>query len=361
MMNILELNFEKGWRGGERQTLYAMQGLKKAGISVHLVCRKNSYLERYAKKEEFNTYSFNTVLGVMFYLITKGKNYDFIHAQTSHILTYCVLSKPFFNAPILFTRRVDFIQKGILTKLKYRFTDKIIAVSGAIKDILIRFCGRNDIEIISDVGVKNEPNTIKAKEMIDSLSIENKHIVATTSALTGHKDPFTTVKAIKKLLAKRNDFVFLHFGTGELKEAVLDDIKRNDLQKTYLLMGFVENVENFFPLFEVFVMTSKEEGLGSSVLDAFLNKIPVVSTNAGGLKELLSQDRGIICSIEDSDAIAMGIDFLLQPSVEKEKYIENSFRYANNFHNLKFITDKYIDLMKNYAATTSRKHASLIQ
>ena len=358
-MNILELNFEKGWRGGERQTLYSMQGLKQAGISVHLVCRKNSYLERYAKKEGFTTYSFNTVLGVVFYLITKGKNYDFIHAQTSHILTYCVLTKPFFNAPILFTRRVDFIQKGIFTKLKYRFTDKIIAVSGAIKDILIRFCGRNDIEIISDVGMKYEPNTIKAKELIDSLSIGNRHIVATTSALTGHKDPFTTVKAIKKLLGKRTDFVFLHFGTGELKEALLEAIKRNDLQKTYLPMGFVENVENFFPLFEVFVMTSKEEGLGSSVLDAFLSKVPVVSTNAGGLKELLGQDRGIVCSIGDSDAIAAGIDFLLQPSAEKEKYIDNSFRYANNFHSMKFITDKYVALMKNHTAPSSRKHASL--
>ena len=358
-MNILELNFEKGWRGGERQTLYSMQGLKQAGISAHLICRKNSYLERYAKKEGFTTFSFNSVLGVVFYLITKGKNYNFIHAQTSHILTYCVLTKPFFDAPILFTRRVDFIQKGIFTKLKYRFTDKIIAVSAAIKDILIKFCGRNDIEIISDVGVRNEPNTTKAKEMIDSLSIGNKHIVATTSALTGHKDPFTAVNAVKKLLTKRTDFVFLHFGTGELKEAVLEAIKRNNLQKTYLLVGFVESVENFFPFFEVFVMTSKEEGLGSSVLDAFLSKVPVVSTNAGGLKELLDQDRGIMCPIEDSDAIAEGIDFLLQPSKEKEKYIDNAFQYASHFHSMKFITDKYVNLMKTYATTASRKHASL--
>ncbi|HEV8511967.1 MAG TPA: hypothetical protein VGQ59_01755, partial [Cyclobacteriaceae bacterium] len=61
----------------------------------------------------------------------------------------------------------------------------------------------------------------------------------------------------------------------------------------------------------------------------------------------------------DSDAIADGIDFLLHPSAEKDKYIDNSFRYASNFHSMKFITDKYVDLMKNYAATTSRKHASL--
>jgi len=334
--------------------------LRQAGISADLICRKDSYLERYAKKEGFTTYSFNSVLGVIFCLITRGKNYDFIHAQTSHILTYCVLTKPFFNAPILFTRRVDFIQKGIFTKLKYHFTDRIIAVSSAIKDILIKFCGRNDIEIISDVGIRNIPNTIKAKELIDSLSIGNKHIIATTSALTGHKDPFTTVRAIKKLLTKRKDFVFLHFGTGELKEAVLDAVKRNDLQKTYLLLGFVENVENFFPFFEVFVMTSKEEGLGSSVLDAFLSRVPVVSTNAGGLKELLDQDRGVMCPIADSDAIADGIDFLLQPSIEKEKYIDNALRYANHFHSMKFITDKYINLMNNYAATTSGKHASLV-
>lgn len=350
-MKIIELNFETNWRGGERQTFYTLQGWRDAGITVHLICRKNSYLRRYAQEHGFTVHSFNTVLEVFFFLIREGKNYDCIHAQTSHILTYCILAKPFYKTPVWFTRRVDFVPKGLLTKMKYRFADKIIAVSSTIKNILSEFCGRDDIEVISDIGVKTEPNVAMAKEKLAPLKIGHKRIIATTAALTGHKDPLTTVEVIKKLSLKRQDFIFLHFGSGELKDEVEETIHKNGLQNFFILMGFVPQVENFFPLFEVFIMTSQEEGLGSSVLDAFLNKIPVVSTNAGGLKELIGNDRGILCNVKDSDALAEGIDALLNNAVEKQKLIDNAFEFATQYHGMKYITEKYIDLLKKHATS----------
>lgn len=345
-MNILELNFEKGWRGGERQTLYNMQGFKNVGISPHLICRKGFPLEFQARKEGFTVYAFQSIFGVILFLITKGRKYNFLHAQTSQILTYCVFTKIFHKAKIIFTRRVNFIQKGFLTKLKYRFTDKIIAISNAIKSTLTQFSKRNDIDIISDIVIKKEANKAKAKEAIATINSNNRHIVSTTSALTSEKDPFTMVDAIKKLSSKRNDFIFLHFGDGNLKKAIINKIEEYNLQDTYFLMGFVPDMEDFFSIFEVFVMASKEEGLGSSVLDAFINKVPVVSTNAGGLKDLLQDERGIICEIGNSTSIAEGIDSLLKNSEKKYHYIINAFNYVCQYHSMEYITDKYITLMK---------------
>jgi glycosyltransferase involved in cell wall biosynthesis len=323
-----------------------MLGFRDAGMSVHLLCRIGSVIEAKAKEEGFVTRSYKNVWGVIFCLLTKGRKYDFIHSQTSQILTYCILTKPFVRTPIIFTRRVDFVPKGFFTKLKYRFTDKIIGVSKAIKDILHAFCKREDIEVIYDIGVKMEPDVNFAKQKLASVKINGRRIVATTSALTGHKDPLTCVAAIKKLVSKRNDFVFLHFGYGDLEEEVAKAIQENQLQDTYLMMGFVEKVENFFPLFEVFVMTSQEEGLGSSVLDAFLYKIPVVSTNAGGLKELINNERGIVCNVKDADAIAEGINSILENSEKGKKFLNNAYDYASKYHGMKYITDQYVALMQ---------------
>ena len=116
-------------------------------------------------------------------------------------------------------------------------------------------------------------------------------------------------------------FIFLHFGDGNLKKAIINKIEEYNLQDTYFLMGFVPDMEDFFSIFEVFVMASKEEGLGSSVLDAFINKVPVVSTNAGGLKDLLQDERGIICEIGNSTSIAEGIDSLLKNSEKKYSFL----------------------------------------
>ncbi|MES2850563.1 MAG: glycosyltransferase [Bacteroidota bacterium] len=344
-MVILELNFEKGWRGGERQTVYNMQGFRNAGISTHLICRKNSALESKALKEGFTVHSFNSVFAVIFFLISKGRKYNCLHVQTSHILTYCVFTKWFHRRKVIFTRRVNFTPKGFFTKLKYSLTDKIVVISNEIKNTIVNFCGRTDIEIISDIVVKQPANETRAKEIHYSHNNTGKHITGTTSAFTEEKDPFTMLEAVKKLSQKRNDFVFLHFGDGPLMEQIRKKIIADDLTHVYQLKGFTESVHDFLPSLEVFVMTSTQEGLGSSVLDAFINNVPVVSTNAGGLKELLQNERGILCNIGDSDAIAEGINIFLNDPIKKETYVDNAFNYVRQYHSMDHITQQYISLI----------------
>ncbi len=347
MIKVLELNFEKGWRGGERQVIYTLQGFRNAGISSHLICRKASPLELAAINAGFTVDSCNSIFGVVFFLITKGKNFNCIHAQTSHILTYCVFTKFFHRAKVIYTRRVNFKQKGYLTKLKYRFTDKIVAISEAIEKSLNSFSGRNDIEVITDIVVKNESNEQLISKVLLNFPINHRRIIGTAAALTGEKDPFTMIEAIKKLSELRNDFVFLHFGSGDLQESVRKKIIEYNLESIYFLMGFEENMEAVFPIFEVFVITSIQEGLGSSVLDAFMNQIPVVSTNAGGLKNLLADERGILVEVGASSSIADGIARFLDKEPQREIYIRNAFNYANYYHSMVYITDKYINLLKD--------------
>jgi glycosyltransferase involved in cell wall biosynthesis len=347
MTKVLELNFEKGWRGGERQIIYTLQGFKNAGVSTHLICRKGYLLEKAALNAGFTVDAFHTIFGVIFFLVTKGRKFDCIHAQTSHILTYCVFTKFFHRAKVVYTRRVNFIQKGYFTKLKYLFTDKIVVISEAIQERVAFFCGRNDIEVISDVVVKSEPNQSMISNLAAKLPINRRRIIGTTSALTSEKDPFTMVDAIKKLSEKRDDFVFLHFGAGDLLESVRNKIAEQGLQKIYFLMGFEQNMEAVFPIVEVLVVTSREEGLGSSVLDAFMNKVPVVSTDAGGLKNLLCDERGILCEVGDSGSIAEGVARMLDNDVQQEVCVTNGFNYASRYHSMEYITDKYIHLFQN--------------
>ena len=317
-MNILELNFEKSWRGGERQTLYNMLGFRNEGINVRLVCRKNSVLEIKAVQENFTTYSFKSIFGVIFFLIGKGRNYKIIHAQTSHILTYCILTKPFHKAKIIYTRRINFVPKGFFTKLKYRLTVRLVAISNSVKKILENFTQRTDITIISDIVVKTQLNKERAEKIINGLKFQKKYIIGTIAAFTFEKDPETMIDAIKILSSVRNDFVFLHFGTGKLENSAKEKIKKYHLEETYFLMGFKENIEDFFSVLDVFTTSSIEEGLGSSVLDAFINKVPVVSTNAGGLNDLLKNEKGISCEIKNAQMLADGINLLLENTEIKQ-------------------------------------------
>lgn len=345
-MKILELNFEKGWRGGERQTIFNMQGLRDAGQEVSLVCRKGCPLEKKALQEGFKVFSFNNVFGVISFLISQGSKFNIIHAQASHILTYCLIAKPFHRKPIIFTRRVDFVPKGRLTKFKYKRTDKLVAVSTAVRNIISDFSERKDVEVISDIAVPREPDKLRVIAELQRNGIDiGKHIIGTTAALVPHKDPLTMVEAIRHLNSLRNDFVFLHFGAGDLENEVKAKIEEYNLQDVYKLMGFYENVEDFVSVFKTFAMSSQEEGLGSSILDAFLYKVPVVSTDAGGLKDIVSNERAIVCKVKDSRMLAEGINKVLNNEHELAMTLK-AYDYTLAFHSLGYISTKYINIMQ---------------
>jgi len=344
-MKILELNFERTWRGGERQTLYNMQGFRNAKQHVTLICRKGFPLEARSREEGFVTCSFNNIFGVLWFLITKAHRFDVLHAQSSHILTYCILAKPFHRSKIIFTRRVDFVPKGAMTRLKYRLTDKLVAISTAVKEIVSNFSSRNDVEIISDIVVPKELHKQKAIAELEKAGIKysGKHIIGTTAALVQHKDPLTMVEAIRELKQIREDFIFLHFGTGDLEKQVREKIDAYDLNDVYKLMGFYNDVEDFFTVFECFVMSSEEEGLGSSVLDAFIYRVPVVSTNVGGLKDLLANGRAISCAKKESSCLAAGINETLGGN--NQKRLDDAYNYVINNHSSVIITGQYLNIM----------------
>jgi len=345
-MRILELNFEKSWRGGERQTLYNMQGFRNAGISTDLICRKNSALEAKAREEGFIVYGFSSVVGVLLFLLFKAKKYHCIHAQTSHILTYCVFTKWFHRKKIIFTRRVNFAPKGFFTKLKYNSTDILVAISNEVKNTVAHFCGRNDVQVISDIVVQQNSNIAAANKLLEEFSLHKKNIIGTASAFTSEKDPFTMMEAIKKLYQQRQDFVFLHFGDGPMMAEIQQKIKEENLQDVYRLMGFSSSVLDILPFFTIFVLTSVQEGLGSSVLDAFINEVPVVSTNAGGLKELLQDGRGIACDSGNSNCIAAGIQTFLNNEEQKQRAVRVALEYVQQYHSMDYITQQYISLLK---------------
>lgn len=341
-IQMLQLNFQKAWRGGERQTLYNMIGFRNAGYQVSLLCRKGSVLESKAKAEGFDIKSFENISGVICFLTFNCRKYKVLHAQTSHILTFAVITRFFHKGKIIFTRRIAKSQKGKLTRWKYQHADKIIAVSEAVKKIVDKFINSN-VEIISDIVVPRSLDEIHAQQLMEHVKRNvGTKIIATTSALTSEKAPAVMVEAIRMLTLKRKDFVFLHFGSGALTGEIANLIKEKNLEDVYYLMGFADNIEDIFSKLDVFTMSSEMEGVGSSVLDAFVYKVPVASTDAGGLKELLQHERGILCRKNSPESLAKGIDDILSQPQLRSKITTNAFNYVKQFHSMEYITGQYI-------------------
>jgi len=342
-MKILQINTEKTWRGGERQTLLTMKGLIRERLDARLLCLDGHPLAQKSKELMLPVIPVKNQVAAYKFLLAHGRDYDLLHAQTSRAQSLAVLSKPGHRRRVVYTRRVDFRPKGTAARFKYLFTDQVVAISGAIKQILAESLpGKETLVIGSCIDTTRDllPPASKALELKKDLG--NRKIIASAAALVPHKDPLTMVRAVARL--RRNaaqNFVFLHFGQGELEDEVRREILHLHLDKEYLLMGFENNLEGFFPVFDLFVMSSSEEGLGSSVLEAFRYRVPVVSTMAGGLEELV-QGRGLLCPVGDCMCLARRMNQILRSPDMFRDLVQDAHAYVLEKHSLEEMTRQYI-------------------
>lgn len=344
-MKILQINFEKGWRGGERQTLYCMRAFRDAGHEVTLLARTAEALAQAAQQEHFPVVTRRYPFQQGLYLLRHARDYDIVHSQTAGSLTWAALTRRFFGrARLVFTRRTSLAirpERQWRTASKWRKVDLFAAIS-RMAAAEPRRLGLDPVLIPSAVEPR-QINSEHVQQVRNEFSIGNKKVLATTAALVPVKDPLTLIRAIARLHAIRQDFIFLHFGAeGECSDEARKLIQENGLQQVYHLAGFRRNVEDLYRLFDIFVMASREEALGSSVLDAFLLRIPVVSTNAGGLAELLDHDRGYLCETGNDSAMAEGLNRVLDHPDQAKSRAEKAWLYVHDEHDIGRMSERYL-------------------
>jgi glycosyltransferase involved in cell wall biosynthesis len=170
-------------------------------------------------------------------------------------------------------------------------------------------------------------------------------VLATAAALTREKDPCTLLRAVHRLRQTRDDFVFLHLGAGGDAQAEAQALHRElGLGDDYVFAGFLPGVEDLYRVMDVFVLSSRHEALGTSVLDAFLYGVPVVATNTGGLAQTLAEGRGLLCEVGDDAAMADAMDRLLSDKALRAGMTEKAEDYVRREHDPAIMAARYLEV-----------------
>jgi len=346
-MKILHLSGALTWRGGEQQLLYLYEELKWQNVEQFVVCPYGSELfNRLKKTDNEHVIGYKKSSGINLFFasalkkICKKNNIDIIHAHDAHAHTAAFLSARFFGnkTPLIVSRRVDFaIGKSLFSRLKYNHSSikAIICVSEAIKEIMARdIKNKNILKVVhSGIDINRFPNKEKTGKLKQLLNLnDNTLIVGNTSAIAPHKDYFTFVNTVAIIKNTMPDVHFVIIGSGPLENEIRDYIKQKDLTANITLTGFRNDVPELLPDFDVFLITSKTEGLGTSILDAFACHVPVVATNAGGISELVKDNvSGLLAEIGNASQLAEKVLSLLNDEALKRKVIEGATSKLNVF------------------------------
>jgi glycosyltransferase involved in cell wall biosynthesis len=97
-------------------------------------------------------------------------------------------------------------------------------------------------------------------------------------------------------------------GEGEEKARLKQLIRELELETDIVLMGNVDNAASFLPACDAFTLTSINEGLPYTMIEAGFAGLPVVATNVGGVKEMIEDMKtGILVQTRKPDDIAQGL------------------------------------------------------
>lgn len=331
-MRVLHVSTARTWRGGEQQLAYLVGELQRLDVECHVFCPANSPLDRYCTSVSISATTFNRRSPLHpsaareLSRLCREVRFDLIHMHDSHGHTlYCLAATLFgLRTPAVVSRRVDFPVSGFLSRWKYNHPGvrAIVCVSERIREIMAPvIVDRSRLHVVRSGIDLGKFGTGDEKRLRGEFAIEAwRPIVANVAAIAPHKDYATFVNAAGRLVREGSDAIFLIIGgDGGEEVRIRGMIEEKGLGDRILLTGFRDDVPEILPEIDVLLFTSRTEGLGTTILDAFAAGTPVVATAAGGIPELVRDgETGLLAPVGDVDAVASHVKRLLaDPDLER--------------------------------------------
>lgn len=337
-MKILHIDTERTWRGGQQQVLSLIEGLASRGHENHAVVYKGGALADKLRGicplleiRPFGEWDF--VAAHFVNRKIKRDHIDIIHAHSGHAVALAAFSRLGTKIPFVLTRRVDFpVGRNFLSRLKYRSAAGVASISTGVKNVLLQsgIDSQKIFLIPSGVDFKKFKNVHPVHKEAFGFP-RGTAIIGQVAALAPHKDQRTFIEAISLLRAEGVAVGGVIVGEGPSRHTVEEKISDLKLEPYFKLLGYKENPLDYLSSFDVFCLSSKEEGLGTSVIDAMALSIPVVATQVGGVPDLIENEiTGFLCPPQNSVLLAECLRRALEGGKQGE-IRRNAAQKAQNF------------------------------
>ena len=204
---------------------------------------------------------------------------------------------------------------GINSYKDYYLNDRLIAVSNAVKNNLIKTgADKNKIKVIYN-GIENNGNYKKEKFFSD-----NSLSLIYIGRLSGEKNLDFLIKTLYEW--KANNWNLKIVGDGEEYNKLNKLINSCNLKEKINLLGFRNDIFKYLLKSDFVILPSKKEGFGLSIIEGFSVGIPAIGSNVGGIKEIIeNKTNGFLFEPSDKKNLLN----ILSNIVEKK-----DFRYWSN-------------------------------
>ena len=233
-----------------------------------------------------------------------------------------------------------------------KFSDKIITNSNIQKEKLLfhehiprykvkKIYNGFDFHLLDDI---SKIDLYK----IFSIPKQNK-VICSIGNLTKPKNIPMFLNVAKKVIAKNSNVSFLYVGGSSIEKIkeYQDLVKTKSLYNNVFFVGKQDKVLQILKSCDVFILTSKQEGMPNVLIEAMALKIPVVSTNVDGISEvIIDGENGLVVDSNDSNNMIKKINILLSNKFLIKKITTKAYKDAKELFSINKLIDSYILLIE---------------
>lgn len=347
-IKILHLSAVRTWGGGENHLENLCHELKKEPeVQNHVFCVENSILHEHVEASgiAYSTAPLANKMDPRYVLklvrLCRKKRFDLVHIHDSTALTLAVMADHFYKMPdFVLSKKTSFpirSRRQTLFKYTYPKVRKILCVSEATRAVSSKAInGRERFEVIYH-GTRLDNKTGKSPFSIGSqLGLpQDKILIGNIANHIEAKNLETFIQTADYLVNKRNykNFHFVQIGSFSKRTTNLLKMRaEKGLEDHVSFLGYIPEASMFIPQFNVMLITSENEGIPQVIYESFYHRVPVVSTEVGGISEVIeSKVNGLLSPAYDFEGLGENILFLINnpqviptfAEISEEKLLNN--------------------------------------
>ena len=194
---------------------------------------------------------------------------------------------------------------GMSGKLSFTFADHMIGVSQGVRQHLISQ-GVAESRVTAVYNGVALPNNLLSKSDARTKFGIPSHAIAfgTVARLTPMKGIEYSLRAFALIQKSMPNSVYVLVGDGDSVDEYKSLAKELNIDEKVIFLGYQAKVFDPLAALDIFLFPSLKEAMGISVVEALAVGLPVISTNVGGLPEVVSANVGSLVPPKDIEAMA---------------------------------------------------------
>jgi len=198
--------------------------------------------------------------------------------------------------------------------------------------------------------IKKQTNREEIEALMDYHGIEEgEEIIGSVFRIVEEKRPWLWIDVAIEVLSQRSRCHFIIVGGGMLLDTIRKYIEERGFEDRIHAVGQTDYVHSWLEKMDLFLLTSKVEGLPNVIIEAQGSGIPVISTDAGGSKETIID--GVTGKIVKEENIA-DISNLIIETIDDKKWINRAkLESKKNAYNKFSVENMYDKMLEIYEIT----------